>query len=148
MTSDVIEPTSDAGIEAVDDINDVFEDIFLTEERIIDESFHHGLEDGRQEQSVQEAEDYGFRKGTEIGREIGFYHTIVTTFASQPEAKTNEKVQTLLQETTAALDQFPRDNDVAVDLLHDLQRIRNRFRRLCALLKVPFKYTQTNDLSF
>ena len=65
------------------DINDVFEDIFLTEERIIEEHFHHGLEDGRQERSVQEAEDYGHKKGSEIGREIGFYHTIVTEIASK-----------------------------------------------------------------
>lgn len=130
------------------DINDVFEDIFLTEERIIGEHFHQGLEDGRLEESVQEAEDYGYKKGSEIGREIGFYHSIVTALTSQPETASNEKAQTILQELLAALEKYPHENDPAIDLLHNLQQIRNKFRRLCALLKVPFKYTQTNDLSF
>uniref|UniRef100_A0A182PRN1 Essential protein Yae1 N-terminal domain-containing protein n=1 Tax=Anopheles epiroticus TaxID=199890 RepID=A0A182PRN1_9DIPT len=130
------------------DINDVFEDIFLTEERIIDEHFHQGLEDGRQELSVQEAQEYGFKKGSEIGREVGFYLTIVTAIASQPEVTTNEKAQTLVKELLTVLEAYPRENDPAIDLLHDLQRIRNTFRRLCALLKVPYKYASTNDLSF
>ncbi|XP_049296381.1 protein LTO1 homolog [Anopheles funestus] len=134
--------------ENVDDINDVFEDIFLTEERIIGEHFHQGLVDGRLEESVQEAEDYGFKKGSEIGREIGFYTSIVTTIASQPEIAANEKAHSILQEVLCALEKYPHENDPAIDLVHNLQQIRSKFRRLCALLKIPFKYTQTNDLSF
>uniref|UniRef100_A0A182K196 Methyltranfer_dom domain-containing protein n=1 Tax=Anopheles christyi TaxID=43041 RepID=A0A182K196_9DIPT len=139
MTSTEIEQSCIVASEAEGDINDVFEDIFLTEERIIDEHFHHGLEDGRQEQSVQEAEDYGYKKGSEIGREVGFYYTVVTAIASQPETASNEKAQIIVQELLTALERYPHVNDPAVDLLHDLQRIRNTYRRLCALLKVSYK---------
>ncbi|XP_050067592.1 protein LTO1 homolog [Anopheles maculipalpis] len=148
MTSSEIELNRVENSEEVDDINDAFEDIFLTEERIIGEYFHQGLEDGRLEESVQEAEDYGYKKGAEIGREIGFYHTIVTTIIFQPESAPNEKAQSIRQELLTALEKYPRENDPAVDLLHNLQQIRNKFRRLCALLKLPYKYTHPNDLSF
>ncbi|XP_052890609.1 protein LTO1 homolog [Anopheles moucheti] len=130
------------------DINDVFEDIFLTEERIIGEHFDQGLADGRLEESVREAEDYGFKKGAEIGQEVGFYTSIVNEIATQPETAANEKAHSVLQEVLTALEKYPHANDPNIDLLHNLQQIRNKFRRLCALLKVPFKYTQTNDLSF
>uniref|UniRef100_A0A182MK01 Essential protein Yae1 N-terminal domain-containing protein n=1 Tax=Anopheles culicifacies TaxID=139723 RepID=A0A182MK01_9DIPT len=148
MTSSASEQNHEETEQEVSDINDVFEDIFLTEERIIGEHFHQGLADGRLEESVQEAADYGFKKGSEIGREIGFYTGIVTAIASLPEAAANEKAQSVLQELLVALEKYPHENDPATDLLHNLQQIRNKYRRLCALLKVPFKYTQTNDLSF
>ncbi|XP_049540529.1 uncharacterized protein LOC125954361 [Anopheles darlingi] len=140
----VLEHPEDTG----SDINDVFEDIFLTEERIIEESFHQGLEAGQQQESVEEAHDYGYKKGAEVGREIGFYQTVVSEISTQEEVTSNEKAAALIGEVQAALDQYPRDNNPDVDLLHSLQQIRNKYRRLCALLKLPFKYVQTNDLSF
>ncbi|XP_050096602.1 protein LTO1 homolog [Anopheles aquasalis] len=141
-------PVSEQSEDTGHDINDVFEDIFLTEERIVEESFHQGLEDGQQQESVVEAHDYGYKKGAEIGREIGFYQTVVSEISTQEEVTSNEKVAALLGEVQATLNKFPCENDPDVDLLHGLQQIRNKYRRLCALLKLPFKYVQTNDLSF
>ncbi|XP_058053491.1 protein LTO1 homolog [Anopheles bellator] len=141
-----------SGLESIshdnDDINDVFEDIFLTEERVIVKSYHQGLEDGRQQEAVAEAFDYGHKKGSEIGREIGFYQTIVTELASQQVAASNERALTLVKEIEVAVEKFPRGNDPNVDLLHNLQQIRNKYRRLCALLKLPYKYEQGHDLTF
>uniref|UniRef100_A0A182WFV0 Methyltranfer_dom domain-containing protein n=1 Tax=Anopheles minimus TaxID=112268 RepID=A0A182WFV0_9DIPT len=135
MTSSESEQNHAEPEKDVSDINDVFEDIFLTEERIIGEHFHQGLADGRLEESVQEAADYGYKKGSEIGREIGFYLGIVNSIASQPETAANEKARSVLQELSDALEKYPHENDPATDLLHNLQQIRNKFRRLCALLK-------------
>ncbi|XP_052861040.1 protein LTO1 homolog [Anopheles cruzii] len=144
-----------SGLESVsrpqenDNINDVFEEIFLTEERVIDESYHQGLEDGRQQESVEEAFDYGHKKGSEIGREIGFYQTIATEVASQETlVASNGRALTLLKEIEVAIEKFPCDNDPNVDLLHNLQQIRNKYRRLCALLKLPYKYEQGHELTF
>ncbi|XP_058119523.1 protein LTO1 homolog [Anopheles ziemanni] len=148
MSSFEIEARVGAEEIAGDDINDVFEDIFLAEERVIEESFHQGLEDGRQEESVKEAQDYGFKKGSEIGRELGFYFTIVTDVASQQEIATNEKAHTILAELIDAIEKFPRVNEPTVDLFHCLQQIRNKYRRLCALLKLPYRFAETNVLSF
>ncbi|KFB52637.1 hypothetical protein ZHAS_00020889 [Anopheles sinensis] len=148
MSTFQIDARVDAEEIVADDINDVFEDIFLAEERIIEESFHLGLEDGRQEESVKEAHDYGFKKGSEIGRELGFYYAIVTEVASQEDNATNEKARTILAELIDAIEKYPRENEPTVDLLHCLQQIRNKYRRLCALLKLPYRFTETNVLSF
>nr|XP_019537632.2 protein LTO1 homolog [Aedes albopictus] len=130
------------------DINDVFDDLLLVEERLSDESYHRGLEAGAKQGNV-DAYHFGYHRGAEIGAELGFYYGVVCAqegcFVEGGELS---KSEVLLKELKKEIEEFPTYNDLEVDLLERLLKLRNKYKKLCVLLKISAKYTKPNELSF
>ncbi|XP_053683448.1 protein LTO1 homolog [Sabethes cyaneus] len=129
------------------DINDVFEDLLLSEERVAEQSFKEGVEVGSAEGNV-EAYHFGYHRGAEVGAELGFYYGVICG-QEDDSREVSAKASALLKELKTEIDQFPTFNDLEVDILERLLLIRNKYKKLCALLKISAKYPKTtNELSF
>ncbi|XP_060659094.1 protein LTO1 homolog [Drosophila nasuta] len=115
---------------ASDDINDLFDDILLTEETHARLGYEEGIRDGST-QGNQEGYQLGYAQGVQLGEELGgIYGQVV----AQHQLEHTEKVQRTLQQLRTLIDQFPRNNDPEADIIGSVELIRNTHRRLTALL--------------
>ncbi|XP_030372274.1 protein LTO1 homolog [Scaptodrosophila lebanonensis] len=113
------------------DINDLFDDIVLTEEKHARLGFEEGLKDGL-EQGNEEGYKLGYAQGVELGNEIG---TIYGQVLAQLQVPHTSKVQRTLEQLRALIDQFPRTNDPEADIIGAVEQIRSKNTLLRALLR-------------
>uniref|UniRef100_A0A1L8DAE7 Putative oral cancer-overexpressed protein 1 n=1 Tax=Nyssomyia neivai TaxID=330878 RepID=A0A1L8DAE7_9DIPT len=125
------------------DINDVFDDIALTEDRINQDGYDEGFAKGEASGNT-EAYHLGYHRGAEFGAELGYYAGIVEAFRDTKE----EKIAASLGNLKESLERFPKFNDTTCDFAQEIQRIRGQFRKVCALLKFKSNYSAPSDLSF
>lgn len=138
---------NDCGNDSERDINDIFDDIALSEERISDESYQEGFNDGESTGNV-DGYHLGFHRGADIGSELGYYYGVLSiqkvALTTSSTERTIKAVETCLQ----LIDAYPRSNDEHVDIFAELEKIRSLYRKTCALLKIASKYPGANKLSF
>lgn len=127
------------------DINDIFDDIALSEERINEEGYQKGLADGK---SIGNTDGYhlGYHRGAEIGAELGFYYGVLRTHSNNHE--NTERQQKSIDSVIKLIDDFPRTNDEQADILGLADTIRAQYRKACAILKINGKYPESDELSF
>lgn len=128
------------------DINDVFEDIFLSENRISEEAYKEGFEKGKQE-GHPEAFHLGYHRGAELGAELGFYHGVLKTYLQQHEQSTNKHI-TNIHHVINLIENFPKTNEEHFDILGQTETIRAQYKKICSLLKIDGKFTENKNLSF
>ncbi|XP_065081601.1 protein LTO1 homolog [Ochlerotatus camptorhynchus] len=142
-------PVAEGTVEV--DINDVFDDLLLVEERLSEESYQRGLQVGAEQGNV-DAYHFGYHRGAEIGAELGFYYGVLCAQENSTGKGTEETTPTkgyiLLTELKKEIEEFPTFNDLEVDLLERLVKLRNKYKKLCVLLKISAKYPKPNELSF
>lgn len=129
------------------DINDVFDNLLLAEEKLAEESYQLGLATGTNEGNV-EAYHFGYHRGAEIGAELGFYYGVLCAEGEQHQDGINSKAKQLLKELKQDIINFPTFNNLEVDILDKLLQIRNKYKRLCVLLKITATYSKPNELTF
>lgn len=112
------------------DINDLFDDIVLTEEKQARLGYEEGLTDG-QEQGNEEGYKLGYAQGVQLGEELG---RILGQVVAEQQLKHTEKVRRSLDQLRTLIEQFPRTNDPEADIVGAVENIRNSHRRLRALL--------------
>lgn len=125
------------------DINDIFDDIALTEERVSKESYDEGYNDGVQEGNL-EGYKLGYAQGVDLGEELGTYYG---TIVAHLQLSHSERVRKALEQLKATIDRFPRTNDPEADIVGEIQHIRTQYKRLKAMLKLPTEEGH-KDLSF
>lgn len=140
-------PISGDAVNSERDINDVFDDIALSEERIKGEAYDEGFCAGELEGSV-DGYHLGFHRGTDIGRELGYYNGILTGHNKTNQTTHSERTVTAVETCLRLIDNYPRTNDEHVDIFEELEKIRSQYRKACALLKISSKYPEANKLSF
>lgn len=126
------------------DINDIFDDIVLTEENHVQEGYEEGFADGI---SGGNTEGYhlGYHRGAELGAELGYYLGVVEVYLKINKI---EKILTNLNAIKQSIAAFPTTNDENVDIFDLASRIRAQFRKTCALLKISGKYPEADTLNF
>ncbi|XP_034477533.1 protein LTO1 homolog [Drosophila innubila] len=112
------------------DINDLFDDIVLTEEEHARRGYEEGIADGRA-QGNQEGYQLGYAQGVQLGEELGVIYGEVV---AQQQLPHTDKVLRTLQQLRTLIEQFPRHNDPEADIIGTVELIRNTHRRLGALL--------------
>lgn len=112
------------------DINDLFDDIVLTEEKHARQGYDEGLADG-QEQGNEEGYRLGYAQGVQLGEELG---KILGQVVAQQQLNHTEKVKRSLEQLRGLIEEFPRTNDPEADIIGAVETIRNTHRRLRALL--------------
>ncbi|KAH8244534.1 hypothetical protein KR032_009147 [Drosophila birchii] len=112
------------------DINDLFDDIVLTEEKQARLGYEEGLTDG-QEQGNEEGYRLGYAQGVQLGEELG---RILGQVVAQQQLKHTDKVRRSLEQLRTLIEQFPRTNDPEADIVGAVENIRTSQRRLRALL--------------
>lgn len=133
-----------ASISSERDINDIFDDILLTEENITKQSYAGGFAEGS---SAGNPEGFhlGYHRGAEIGAELGYYYGVAQVFTKN---KLSEKISKTLELLIKLIELFPKNNDESVDIFEAADRIRAQFKKVCALLKINGKYPEADLLNF
>lgn len=145
--SDNIEQTTQ-GVESVAldrDVNDIFDDIALSEDRINEKGYQKGFADGK---SIGNTDGYhlGYHRGAEIGAELGYYYGILSSYSNRDT--NTEKQQNSIDAVLTSIDKFPRTNDEKVDILGLADQIRALYRKACAILKINGKFPEADTLTF
>lgn len=127
------------------DINDIFDDITFSEERINEEGYQKGVTDG---QSIGNTDGYhlGYHRGAELGAELGYYYGVLKSHANSE--KNTERQQKSIDLVLKLITEFPRTNDEQADILGLADTIRAQYRKACAILKINGKYPESDQLSF
>ncbi|XP_023168655.1 protein LTO1 homolog [Drosophila hydei] len=112
------------------DINDLFDDIVLTEEKHARKGYAEGISDGRA-QGNQEGYQLGYAQGVQLGEELG---AIYGQVVAQQQLPHTEKLQRTLEQLRQLIEQFPRQNNPDKDIIGAVEHIRNTHRLLRALL--------------
>ncbi|RZF40860.1 hypothetical protein LSTR_LSTR003370 [Laodelphax striatellus] len=131
------------------DINDVFDDIVLTEEKIVQDSYEIGFRKGILEGEI-EGFHLGYHRGSELGNEIGFYSGFVDILTSISALKSDfpEKSVVILTKLKKVLAEFPRSNVEDSDMVQLLENIRSLYKKLCSILKIDSSLPIKDELSF
>lgn len=127
------------------DINDIFDDIALCEDRINEDGYQKGLAEGK---SIGNTDGYhlGYHRGAELGAELGYYYGILQIHSNCSE--NSERQQRAIESVLKLIDNFPRTNDDQVDIIELANNIRAQYRKACAILKISSKYPDSDQLSF
>ncbi|XP_064538167.1 protein LTO1 homolog [Drosophila montana] len=126
------------------DINDLFDEIVLTEEKHARLGYSEGISDGRA-QGNQEGYQLGYAQGVQLGEELG---AIYGQVVAQQQLPHTEKLLRTLQQLRELIEQFPRNNNPEADIIGAVEHIRTTHRRLCALLgtkKVALQESITHE---
>lgn len=127
------------------DINDIFDDIALSEDRINQEGYQKGFTDGK---SIGNTDGYhlGYHRGAELGAELGYYYGVLQSHCNSD--KNTERQQKSIETVLKLISEFPRTNDEHADILGLADTIRAKYRKACAILKISGKYPDSDQLSF
>lgn len=127
------------------DINDIFDDILLTEEALEQKGYEEGFAAAA---SAGNTEGYhlGYHRGAELGAELGYYLGVVEVYLQV--ASIPDKHRAVLAAVRTAIQAFPVCNDEQVDIFERANQIRAQYRRCCALLKISGRYPEADTLSF
>lgn len=130
-----------------DDINDVFESIAFSEQKVSDGAFEEGFVKGTSEGEV-EGYHLGYHRGAEIGAEIGYYSGCIDAlYRVDSHDKHHPKCMKLMNKIKNLINRFPKHNADDVDIIFLRDNVRAQFKRLCALLKVELSVRE-NSVSF
>ncbi|XP_045467656.1 protein LTO1 homolog [Harmonia axyridis] len=132
------------------DINDIFDDIFFAEEKIVEKSFEEGYKIGIEQENV-EAYHLGYHRGAEIGAELGYYSSFIEyyqNFSKEKGIDVTDRVLKTIITIQELIGKFPEDNDENTDLKESLNNIRVKFKLLCSLLKVNGNFSEGESLAF
>lgn len=138
-------PAQTTNTDSNHDINDIFDEIALCEDRLSEEGYQKGFEKGK---SVGNTDGYhlGYHRGAELGAELGYYYGVLQTY-SKSEQNT-ERQQKSIGTVLKLITDFPQTNDEHADILGLADAIRAQYRKTCASLKINGKYPESDQLSF
>lgn len=139
------EPCQKSGKTVDRDINEIFDDIALSEVRINEEGYQKGLAEGK---IIGNTDGYhlGYHRGAELGAELGFYYGVLQ--AHSKNQQNTERQQKSIELVLKLVEDFPRTNDEQADILGLADTIRAQYRKACAILKINGKYPDSDQLSF
>lgn len=126
------------------DINDIFDDIILSEEKVAEEEYQKGFNAAVVGGNL-EGYHLGYHRGAELGAELGYYDGVLRAHLTNTP---NERAQKVIATCLELIEQFPRTNDEQYDILQLADNIRAQFRKSCALLKINGKYPEADQLNF
>ncbi|KAI4458703.1 hypothetical protein MML48_7g00010045 [Holotrichia oblita] len=130
------------------DINDVFDDILLSENKIYDQGYQEGYKKGVSETNI-EGYHLGYHRGAELGAELGYYLSIAENYLNRSDqAEYSEKIKHNLTTIVKLIKEFPIENVDNVDIFAETDKIRSAFKKACALLKIDAHYSEIDHLSF
>ncbi|XP_005188725.1 uncharacterized protein LOC101898734 [Musca domestica] len=112
------------------DINDLFDDITLAENHLVEASYKEGFAIGCQEGN-DEGYRLGYAQGIQLGEELAEIFGRVV--ALQQQETHTERVKRCLEQLRTSIESFPRDNDPEADIIGAVENIRILNKKLLVL---------------
>ncbi|XP_073846303.1 uncharacterized protein [Musca autumnalis] len=113
------------------DINDLFDDITLAENHLVEASYKEGFAVGCQ-QGNDEGYRLGYAQGIQLGQELAEIFGRVVALQQQPKKHT-ERVKRCLEQLRQSIETFPRENDPEADIIGAVENIRTLNKKLLVL---------------
>lgn len=129
------------------DINDVFDSIAFSEEKIASTGFKEGFKKGLTDGEL-EGYHLGYHRGAELGSEIGFYKGFLVAFNSTADEEMRSRHKTTIEKLSGLIDSFPKANDDTFDIVSVRDNIRSTYKKLCSILKIEPEIPDNSNLSF
>ncbi|XP_066257172.1 protein LTO1 homolog [Euwallacea similis] len=118
------------------DINEVFEDILFSEEKVIEDAYQHGYQIGTSEDSI-EGYHLGYHRGAEFGSELGYYEALAQYYIENAEnLRIPSKILKPLNALKEGCDEFPHTNSEETDLFEAIEKLRVLYKKIAAQLKI------------
>lgn len=128
------------------DINDAFDAIALSEQRIFQEAFDEGVYKGKAD-GLKEGFHLGYHRGFELGYEIGFYLGVLSSLNVNTEEK-SPRISAVYEKLNSALDSVPDENNTDCDILKLVESARANFKHLMSLLKLQVNLPTVPSIAF
>ncbi|XP_056015996.1 protein LTO1 homolog [Ostrea edulis] len=120
--------------------DDIFHDIVMSEERFHQEGYEAGLTIGKQTGS-QEGWKLGWQKGSAIGSEIGFYSSFCETLLEKlKDDEKKQRVCKVLQSVVRLVDTMPLSDPTNQELFDKLEQVRAKIKQVNSLLPINMEY--------
>ncbi|KAH1007662.1 hypothetical protein HUJ04_004869 [Dendroctonus ponderosae] len=118
------------------DINDVFDDILFSEEKVVEKGYQQGFAAGSSQDSV-DGYHLGYHRGAEIGSEIGFYQAFSQHYLNENPP---EKVLKNLEGLSHGCCEFPRINCESTDIFEAIEKLRGLYKKIATQLKIKSSF--------
>lgn len=79
---------------------------------------------------------------------MGYYISICESLSKDPKKEHSDKIKSNLSKIIELINNFPRDNIENFDIFQEIEKIRNIFKKICALTKIDAFYPEVDNLSF
>jgi flagellar biosynthesis/type III secretory pathway protein FliH len=132
-----------------DDINDLFDSITFSEDRLVEDGYQEGFNQGAL-QGEQDGFHLGFQKGKELGQELGFYQGFAEGWIlelNKGETKKPERALNQLEKLLVLINKFPKENTKDEDITELIGEVRAKFKTVCSMLKVSSEF-ESKDISW
>lgn len=123
------------------DVNDAFESIAFSEERIANAAFEEGFKKGTAD-GLAEGYHLGYHRSAELGFEIGMYRGLLS---SLNHSEVSPRITAVAEKLASAINLIPETNQSDCDILGNLDSARASFKQLVSLLKLPAVNRQTSS---
>ncbi|XP_018523588.1 protein LTO1 homolog [Lates calcarifer] len=129
---------------------DMFDSIFLADERFRGEGYREGFEKGTR-QGLRDGRRHGASHGARLSTEISFYYGFAITWKCLLQNNTDVKSRKRMKALEALLgliQDCPHDDPQSAKLQENMEKLRAKFRQVCSMLSVPtdFKnYIKTSE---
>lgn len=140
-------PDSQSSKDEHRDINDLFDEIVLCEDRKNTEGYEKGVADGKRAGNT-DGYHLGYHRGAELGAELGYYYGTLQAYSKSERNTVTDRQQKSVESVLQLIDNFPRTNDEQADIFNLADNIRAQYRKTCAILKISGKYPDSDQLSF
>ncbi|XP_041791602.1 protein LTO1 homolog [Chelmon rostratus] len=123
---------------------DLFDSIIMAEERFRGEGYREGFEKGTY-RGLQGGRRHGASHGAKLSTEISFYYGFAITWKCLLRHNTDLKSRKRMKALGSLLgliQNSPHDDPQSAKLQEDMEKLRAKFRQVCAMLSVP---TDFND---
>ncbi|XP_021352583.1 oral cancer-overexpressed protein 1 homolog [Mizuhopecten yessoensis] len=130
-------------MEEQEENDDIFHDIFMSEERSQSQGFTTGQQVG-QKTGLEDGYRLGWEKGAGVGSELGFYAGFCRQLLQKLEDSKEGKQRAIkaAQSLLKLVDDFPLTNPTHPQLFELVQQIRSKFKQLTSVLGISASYNE------
>ena len=127
-----------------DDINDAFEKILFCEEIAEEVGYTEGYAAGKNK--IINGYHLGYHRASLLAARLGYYYGIVEYCLNKKLF--SDKVILQAKKLHSDLVNFPRNNDLNIDILKTVDDIKFKYIKLCSLAKIDSSYPESEELDF
>lgn len=125
------------------DVNQAFENLLLAEDLAEQAAYEEGFETGKNQ--LVDGYHLGYHRASSLAAQLGYYFGVLICIQHTCQVpKILEQLKVLIKD----VQEFPVENNDAVDIFDSFENIKLNFKKICSLAKIDASYPEANKLEF